>query len=58
MYELTYGFTPFKGAKRDITFENIMKKPLVFPAKPEISAECKVSPEFQDTHMIKGAGID
>ena len=42
MYELTYGFTPFKGAKRDITFENIMKKPLEFPAKPEISAECKV----------------
>lgn len=42
MYELLYGFTPFKGAKRDVTFENIMKKPLEFPAKPEISAECKV----------------
>jgi serine/threonine protein kinase len=42
MYELVYGFTPFRGAKRDQTFENILKRPLVFPPKPEISKPCQV----------------
>jgi len=42
MYELVYGFTPFRGAKRDQTFENILKRPLVFPPKPEISKSCQV----------------
>lgn len=41
MYELVYGFTPFRGAKRDQTFENILKRPLVFPPKPEISKPCQ-----------------
>lgn len=43
MYELVYGFTPFRGAKRDQTFENILKRPLVFPPKPEISKPCQVT---------------
>ena len=43
MYELVYGFTPFRGAKRDQTFENILKRPLVFPPKPEISKACQVT---------------
>lgn len=42
MYELLYGFTPFKGPKRDTTFENILKKPLQFPPKPVISPACQV----------------
>lgn len=42
MYELLYGFTPFKGAKRDATFENILKKPLQFPPKPAVSTHCQV----------------
>ena len=42
MYELLYGFTPFKGAKRDVTFENILKKPLQFPPTPAISSQCQV----------------
>lgn len=42
MYELVYGFTPFRGAKRDQTFENILKRPLVFPQRPEISKPCQV----------------
>ena len=42
MYELLYGFTPFKGAKRDVTFENILKKPLQFPPTPAISPQCQV----------------
>ena len=42
MYELLYGFTPFRGAKRDATFENILKRPLAFPTSPEISADCQV----------------
>lgn len=41
MYELLYGFTPFKGAKRDATFENILKKPLQFPPKPTVSPQCQ-----------------
>lgn len=42
MYELVFGFTPFRGAKRDQTFENILKRKLEFPALPEVSPECKV----------------
>ena len=42
IYELLYGFTPFRGKKRDETFENILKRPLSFPEQPEVSEECKV----------------
>ena len=42
MYELVYGFTPFRGTKRDQTFDNILKRPLVFPQRPEISKPCQV----------------
>lgn len=42
LYELTYGFTPFRGARRDETFENVLKQPLRFPAKPVVSLECQV----------------
>jgi hypothetical protein len=30
-----------RGARRDATFENVLKKPLVFPDTPAVSAECK-----------------
>lgn len=39
IYELLYGTTPFRGARRDETFENIIKSPLRFPAKPIVSDE-------------------
>jgi len=39
--ELAYGFTPFRGARRDETFDNILKQPLRFPAKPLVSPECQ-----------------
>ena len=42
MYELLFGFTPFRGAKRDITFENVLRKPLKFPEEPVISGACQV----------------
>ena len=42
IYELLYGVTPFRGKKRDETFENILKRPLSFPEQPEVSEECKV----------------
>ncbi len=29
-----YGITPFRGSRRDETFENVVKAPLRFPAKP------------------------
>ncbi|GLC37022.1 hypothetical protein PLESTB_001400700 [Pleodorina starrii] len=39
IYELLYGTTPFRGSRRDETFDNIIKSPLRFPAKPAISEE-------------------
>lgn len=44
IYELLYGFTPFRGKKRDETFNNILKRPLSFPEQPEVSEQCKVRP--------------
>lgn len=41
MYELVYGFTPFRGSKREATFESILKRPLAFPAKPAVSPACQ-----------------
>ena len=43
MYELVFGYTPFRGNKRDQTFENILKRKLEFPAKPEISPALQVT---------------
>ena len=44
IYELSYGFSPFRGSRRDVTFENVIKKPLQFPhvdPQDDISDECK-----------------
>lgn len=41
MYELVYGFTPFRGSKRDSTFDNILKRPLKFPSEPSTSSDCQ-----------------
>lgn len=41
IFELVYGITPFRGARRDETFENVIKAPLRFPAKPSVSQECQ-----------------
>uniref|UniRef100_A0A126WY62 non-specific serine/threonine protein kinase n=2 Tax=unclassified Uronema (in: green algae) TaxID=2689038 RepID=A0A126WY62_9CHLO len=41
IYELVYGFTPFRGSRRDETFDNILKRPLMFPQKPQVSQECQ-----------------
>lgn len=41
MYELAFGVTPFRGARRDVTFDNILHKPLGFPTKVEVSDEFK-----------------
>nr|AML78431.1 putative LOV domain-containing protein [Botryococcus terribilis] len=41
MYELVYGFTPFRGSKREATFESILKRPLAFPSKPVVSPACQ-----------------
>jgi len=38
LYELMYGFTPFRGAHREQTFENVLHRALVFPEEPVISA--------------------
>jgi len=37
LFELMYGFTPFRGAHREQTFENVLHRPLVFPEEPAIS---------------------
>eukprot|EP00983_Pelagomonas_calceolata_P046709 1140308-Pelagomonas_calceolata.AAC.7 len=36
-----YGVTPFRGVRRDETFDNVIKAPLRFPSKPQISEECQ-----------------
>ncbi|GAX81948.1 hypothetical protein CEUSTIGMA_g9376.t1 [Chlamydomonas eustigma] len=41
IHELVYGSTPFRGARRDETFENIVKSPLRFPSKPVVSEACQ-----------------
>ena len=41
IYELVYGTTPFRGARRDETFDNIIRMPLSFPAKPVVSEACQ-----------------
>jgi PAS domain S-box-containing protein len=37
LYELLFGISPFRGSRRDKTFENIMKQPLVFPDDDDYS---------------------
>jgi serine/threonine protein kinase len=37
LYELMYGFTPFRGSHREQTFENVLHRALVFPEDPVIS---------------------
>ncbi len=37
LYELMYGFTPFRGAHREATFENVLHRALVFPDEPAVS---------------------
>lgn len=41
LYELMYGTTPFRGQRREETFENILRQPLSFPSKPVISPEAQ-----------------
>uniref|UniRef100_A0A126WZB6 non-specific serine/threonine protein kinase n=1 Tax=Aphanochaete repens TaxID=764106 RepID=A0A126WZB6_9CHLO len=41
IYELVYGFTPFRGSRRDETFDNILKHQLIFPQKPQVSEQCQ-----------------
>nr|AML79616.1 putative LOV domain-containing protein [Stephanosphaera pluvialis] len=41
IFELVFGTTPFRGARRDETFENVVKAPLRFPTKPTVSPECQ-----------------
>jgi serine/threonine protein kinase len=41
LHELVYGTTPFRGTRRDETFDNILKAPLQLPAKPSVSEACQ-----------------
>jgi PAS domain S-box-containing protein len=41
IYELLFGTTPFRGSRRDGTFENVLRKQLTFPSTPEVSSEVK-----------------
>ena len=36
-----FGVTPFRGVRRDETFENVIRAPLQFPPRPQISPECQ-----------------
>ncbi|KAF6240830.1 putative blue light receptor [Scenedesmus sp. NREL 46B-D3] len=41
LYELMFGTTPFRGSRREETFENVLRNPLTFPSKPAISPEAQ-----------------
>ncbi|OMH83077.1 Serine/threonine-protein kinase nrc-2 [Zancudomyces culisetae] len=44
IYEMLYGFTPFRGKNRSQTFENILNKDLIFHGAPlhqDVSSSCK-----------------
>lgn len=41
LYELMFGTTPFRGQRREETFENVLRNPLTFPSKPAISPEAQ-----------------
>eukprot|EP01025_Chloroclados_australasicus_P036659 TRINITY_DN3735_c1_g1_i3.p1 TRINITY_DN3735_c1_g1~~TRINITY_DN3735_c1_g1_i3.p1 ORF type:complete len:703 (-),score=87.15 TRINITY_DN3735_c1_g1_i3:1551-3659(-) len=41
IHELTYGYSPFRGNSQEETFNNILKKPLRFAQKPQVSQECR-----------------
>lgn len=54
IFELLYGTTPFRGSRRDATFDNVLKRELTFPTAPQ------VSPEAQDLirKLLKKASGD
>ncbi|MCL7022341.1 hypothetical protein MKW94_001777 [Papaver nudicaule] len=41
MYELLYGYTPFKGSDNEYTMANIVARALEFPKEPSVSAPVK-----------------
>lgn len=41
IYEMLFGFTPFKGENTNETFSNILKKDVTFPNNNEVSRNCK-----------------
>nr|AML77212.1 putative LOV domain-containing protein [Buddleja sp. BC-2016] len=41
LYEMVYGYTPFRGKTRQKTFANILHKDLKFPRNKEVSLEAK-----------------
>ena len=43
MHELVYGKSPFRGPRREQTFENIVKAPISFPETPAVSPACQVA---------------
>ncbi|GLI69548.1 hypothetical protein VaNZ11_014099 [Volvox africanus] len=53
IYELLYGTTPFRGSRRDETFDNIIKSPLRFPSKPLVSDEGR---DLIEKLLIKDVG--
>jgi PAS domain S-box-containing protein len=41
LHELVFGGTPFRGARRDETFENVLRRPLALPSRPAVSDACR-----------------
>jgi len=41
IYEMIFATTPFKGASRSRTFQNILELPVMFPDQPKISSAAK-----------------
>nr|AML78076.1 putative LOV domain-containing protein [Begonia sp. BC-2016] len=41
LYEMLYGYTPFRGKTRQKTFANILQKDIKFPRSIQVSLSCK-----------------
>lgn len=41
LFEMLYGFTPFRGKTRQKTFSNVLRKDLKFPATKQVSLDAK-----------------
>jgi phototropin len=41
IFELLYGTTPFRGSRRDATFDNVLKRDFAFPSSPPVSPEAQ-----------------
>ncbi|KAH8925235.1 Pkinase-domain-containing protein [Atractiella rhizophila] len=58
IYEMMYGYTPFKGSSRNKTFDNVLKQEVTFPDTPPCSSlgrSCVKKLLIKDEHKRLGS---